>query len=133
MSFTERRCFWMGLRPKGNLFIFVYIRDHLILRLVGFITPFTGGPAVCYRVQMVYSLDSIKHTVHLTFHRLFFLLKVLFSWKIENSTFNRDSTKFISLENFQCMVSLTETKYLLQYVFEFKKFVLNGKVLINKQ
>ena len=63
-----------------------------------------------------YSVDSIKRTVHLTFHGLFFLLKVLFFWKIENSTFNRDSTKFICLENFQ---------YLLQYVCEFKKFVLN--------
>ena len=41
----------------------------------------------------VYSVDSIKRTVHLTFHGLFFLLKVLFFWKIENSTFNRDSTK----------------------------------------
>ena len=72
-----------------------------------------------------YSVDSIKRTVHLTFHGLFFLLKVLFFWKIENSTFNRDSTKFICLKNFQCTVCLTETKYLLQYVFEFKKFVLN--------
>ena len=68
-----------------------------------------------------YSVDSIKRTVHLTFHGLFFLLKVLFFWKIENSTFNRDSTKFICLENFQ---------YLLQYVFEFKKFVLNLHIYI---
>ena len=34
----------------------------------------------------------------MTFHGLFFLLKVLFFWKIENSTFNRDSTKFICLD-----------------------------------
>ena len=68
-----------------------------------------------------YSVDSIKRTVHLTFHGLFFLLKILFFWKIENSTFNRDSTKFICLENFQ---------YLLQYVFEFKKFVLNLHIYI---
>ena len=45
-----------------------------------------------------YSVDSIKRTVHLTFHGLFFLLKVLFFFKIENSTFNGDSTKFICLE-----------------------------------
>ena len=58
-----------------------------------------------------YSVDSIKRTVHLTFHGLFFLLKILFFWKIENSIFNRDSTKtFICLESVQCTVLLIETK-----------------------
>ena len=33
----------MGLRrPEGDLFVCVYIRDHVILRLVAFITPFSG-------------------------------------------------------------------------------------------
>ena len=43
--------------------------------------------------EIKYSVDSIKRTVHLTFHGLFFLLKILFFWIIENSIFNRDSTK----------------------------------------
>ena len=49
-----------------------------------------------WELEKAYSVDSIKRTVHLTFHGLFFLLKILFFWKIENSIFNRDCTKNIS-------------------------------------
>ena len=40
-----------------------------------------------------YSVDSIKRTVHLAFHGLFSLLKILFTNRV-NSIFNRDFLKF---------------------------------------
>ena len=61
-------------RPKGDLLIFIYIRDHLILRLVGFINPFTGvrsfatGSKRCRRVKIgrmsdVRKLHWVDHLV----------------------------------------------------------------------
>ena len=53
-------------RPKGDFLIFIYIRDHLILRLVGFITPFTGvrsfatGSKWCRRVKIGRMSDVSK-------------------------------------------------------------------------
>ena len=36
-----------------------------------------------FKPKPSYSVDSIKRTVHLTFHGLFFLLKILFFWKLK--------------------------------------------------
>ena len=68
---------------------------------------------------MSYSVDSIKRTVHLTFHGLFFYKKYCFFKKFK-TVFLKETVR-------------KKTKYLLQYkLLEFKN-ILNGEVLIHKQ